>query len=37
MIEDILEMEGGELKLELVLRGLSSLMDEKGKGLNNGS
>ena len=35
VIEDILGMEEGELKL--VLRGLSSLMDENGKSLNKGS
>ena len=34
VIEDILDMEEGELKL--VLRGLSSLMDEKGECLNKG-
>ena len=33
-IEDILDMEEGELKL--VLRGLSSLMDEKGECMNKG-
>ena len=35
VIEDILGMEEGELKL--VLRGLSSLMDENGKYLDKGS
>ena len=35
VIEDILGMEEGELRL--LLRGLSSLMDEKGESLDNGS